>query len=451
MNVYDSERMSDVLAPLGYELSDRPDDADMVILNTCHIREKAAEKIYSELGRLRQFKTQKENNGETMILAVAGCVAQAEGKEVFARAPFIDMVFGPQTYHRLPEMIAKATRSSGGVLDIDFPIETKFDSLPVSNPTDACSAFLTIQEGCDKFCTFCVVPYTRGAEFSRPAQDVLTDAKRLIGDGVCEITLLGQNVNCYHGTGLNGNEWGLGRLIQELADIEGLARIRYTTSYPADVDDELIAAHRDIPALMPFLHLPVQSGSDRVLKAMNRRHTSSGYQDLVDKLRKARPDLTLSSDFIVGFPGETKDDFMQTFQFVKAVGFVQAYSFKYSPRPGTPAADYDNQIDEDIKTDRLMRLQELLNTQQRAFNESLVGSTLPVLFDRYGREPGQLVGRSPYMQAVHIDGDISLFGRIVDVQIKAGFANSLQGELVRDDSSAPKRDANEIDIERVSA
>ena len=263
------------------------------------------------------FKTQKENNGETMILAVAGCVAQAEGKEVFARAPFIDMVFGPQTYHRLPEMIAKATRSSGGVLDIDFPIETKFDSLPVSNPTDACSAFLTIQEGCDKFCTFVVVPYTRGAEFSRPAQDVLTDAKRLIGDGVCEITLLGQNVNCYHGTGLNGNEWGLGRLIQELADIEGLARIRYTTSYPADVDDELIAAHRDIPALMPFLHLPVQSGSDRVLKAMNRRHTSSGYQDLVDKLRKARPDLTLSSDFIVGFPARQKTILCKRFNLLR--------------------------------------------------------------------------------------------------------------------------------------
>lgn len=441
MNVYDSERMADVLAPLGYELSDRPNDADMVILNTCHIREKAAEKVYSDLGRLRPFKAQKEKSGEKMILAVAGCVAQAEGKEVFARAPYVDMVFGPQTYYRLPEMIAKATRSSGGVLELDFSVDEKFDSLPASNTKDLRSALLTIQEGCDKFCTFCVVPYTRGAEFSRPAQDVLTEAKQFVRDGVCEITLLGQNVNCYHGAGLNGMEWGLGRLIQELAEIDGLARIRYTTSYPADVDDELIAAHRDVPALMPFLHLPVQSGSDRILKAMNRRHTSWAYQELIQRLRQARPDLAFSSDFIVGFPGETEDDFMQTLQLVQDVSFVQAYSFKYSPRPGTPAADDDNQVDEDIKTERLMRLQELLSAQQRAFNESLVGTTVPVLFDRHGHEQGQLVGRSPYMQAVHINGSEALFGDIVDVHIKAGYAYSLQGEL----------DAKNINAERVRA
>jgi len=441
MNVYDSERMADVLAPLGYELSDRPDDADMVILNTCHIREKAAEKVYSDLGRIRRFKTQKEKSGEKMILAVAGCVAQAEGEEVFARAPYVDMVFGPQTYHRLPEMIAKATRSSGDVLEIDFPVDEKFDSLPVSNSKGLRSAFLTIQEGCDKFCTFCVVPYTRGAEFSRPAQDVLTEAKRLVDDGVYEITLLGQNVNCYHGAGLNGSDWGLGRLIQELAEIDGLSRIRYTTSYPADVDDELIAAHRDIPALMPFLHLPVQAGSDRILQAMNRRHTSSGYQALIDKLRQVRPDLAFSSDFIVGFPGETEDDFKQTLQLVQDVQFAQAYSFKYSPRPGTPAADYDNQIDEDIKSERLVRLQELLSAQQRTFNESLVGSTVPVLLDRHGREQGQLVGRSPYMQAVHIQDSETLFGSIVDVHIQAGYAYSLQGELA----------VNTMNAERVNA
>jgi tRNA-2-methylthio-N6-dimethylallyladenosine synthase len=451
MNVYDSARMADVLAPLGYELSDQPDDADMVILNTCHIREKAAEKVYSELGRLRQFKNKKAETGEAMILAVAGCVAQAEGEEVFARAPFIDMVFGPQTYHRLPEMIAKATRSSGGVLDIDFPAEAKFDSLPAASGTDTRSAFLTVQEGCDKFCTFCVVPYTRGAEFSRPAKDVLADARRLVADGVCEITLLGQNVNNYHGEGPGTQEWGLGRLIHALAEIDGLARIRYTTSYPADVDDELIAAHRDVPALMPFLHLPVQSGSDRILKAMNRRHDSSDYRRLVEQLRAARPDLALSSDFIVGFPGETDDDFAQTLNLVDEIGFVQAYSFKYSPRPGTPAAEYDRQVDDEEKTGRLLRLQDLLNKQQRSFNESLVGKTLPVLFDRHGRFEDQLVGRSPYMQPVHIDGGANLFGRIVDVHIKAGFANSLAGEVSESIGGAATGEPPNDAKERISA
>ncbi len=430
MNVYDSARMADVLAPLGFEMTDTPENADMVILNTCHIREKAAEKVYSELGRIRQFKTQKQSRGENMILAVAGCVAQAEGSEVFARAPFVDMVFGPQAYHRLPEMVARATRAGGEVLELDFPAEPKFDFLPAPTPDGARSAFLTVQEGCDKFCTFCVVPYTRGAEFSRPAQDVIGEAHELVDGGVCEITLLGQNVNCYHGAASDGREWGLGRLIRELAEIDGLARIRYPTSYPADVDDELIAAHRDVPALMPFLHLPVQSGSDQVLKAMNRRHTSDDYRRLADTLRTARPDLALSSDFIVGFPGETDEDFAETIRLVDDVGFVQAYSFNYSPRPGTPAADYDRQVPDDIKSERLARLQTLLNDQQRAFNESLVGVTLPVLFDREGRNQGQSVGRSPYMQPVHVDDGESLLGRITDVRIVAAYGNSLSGEAI---------------------
>ncbi|MEQ8934743.1 MAG: tRNA (N6-isopentenyl adenosine(37)-C2)-methylthiotransferase MiaB [Amphiplicatus sp.] len=434
MNVYDSARMADVLAPLGYALTDRPDDADMVILNTCHIREKAAEKVYSELGRLRRFKTEKKRNGGDMILAVAGCVAQAEGEEVFARAPFVDMVFGPQTYHRLPEMIARAARKTGNVLDLDFPAEPKFDSLPVSRAAGAHSAFLTIQEGCDKFCTFCVVPYTRGAEFSRPAGDVLAEARRLADGGVREITLLGQNVNCYHGDAPAASpgaerEWGLGRLIRALAEIGGIDRIRYTTSYPANVDDALIAAHRDVPALMPFLHLPVQSGSDRVLAAMNRRHGADDYRRLVERLRAARPDLALSSDFIVGFPGETDDDFEQTLRLIEDVGFAQAYSFNYSPRPGTPAADLGGQIPLAVKSARLQALQALLNKQQRVFNESLAGKTLPVLFDREGRRGGQWIGRSPYMQPVHVDDDADLIGRIADVHIKAGYANSLAGDL----------------------
>jgi tRNA-2-methylthio-N6-dimethylallyladenosine synthase len=437
MNVYDSARMAEVLAPLGYALTDRPDDADMVILNTCHIREKAAEKVYSELGRLRQFKTAKEKSGGAMILAVAGCVAQAEGEEVFARAPFVDMVLGPQTYHRLPEMIARATCAGGGILDLDFPAEPKFDFLPAPSSTGARSAFLTVQEGCDKFCTFCVVPYTRGAEFSRPARDVLAEARRLAENGVREITLLGQNVNCYHGTapgtsaaGSGAGEWGLGRLIRALAEIEGVARLRYTTSYPANVDEALIAAHRDVPALMPFLHLPVQSGSDRVLAAMNRRHTADDYRRLVERLRAARADLAVSSDFIVGFPGETDADFERTLRLIEDVGFAQAYSFHYSPRPGTPAAEYGDQVPDPVKSARLQALQALLNTQQRAFNESMAGKTVPVLFDRRGRAAGQLIGRSPYMQSVHIAGPDDLFGRIADVRINAGFANSLAGDLI---------------------
>ncbi|MBT6608751.1 MAG: tRNA (N6-isopentenyl adenosine(37)-C2)-methylthiotransferase MiaB, partial [Rhodospirillaceae bacterium] len=377
MNVYDSERMADILAPVGYEITEGPDDADLVILNTCHIREKAAEKVYSDLGRLRLIKDGREG---TMLLAVAGCVAQAEGEEILSRAPYVDMIFGPQTYHRLPEMVARAHRQAGTVLDTDFPPESKFDHLPAPSAGGRTSAFLTIQEGCDKFCTFCVVPYTRGSEFSRPVAQVMDDARGLAVGGIREITLLGQNVNNYHGAAADG-EWSLGRLAAELAGIEGIQRIRYTTSYPADVDEELIAAHRDVPELMPYLHLPVQSGSDKVLSAMNRRHSADDYRRLVDQLRAARPDLALSSDFIVGFPGETDRDFQDTMDLVAEIEFVGAYSFKYSPRPGTPAAAMGGQVDKTEKKNRLAALQDLLNAQQSAFNESCVGRTMAVLLD----------------------------------------------------------------------
>jgi len=427
MNVYDSARMADVLAPLGYVETDVPDAADMVILNTCHIREKAAEKVYSELGRLRALKEEKARGGGRMILAVAGCVAQAEGDEMIRRAPFVDMVFGPQVYHRLGEMVARAARAGGQQIDTEFPAEPKFDHLP--DPSgEGCSAFLTVQEGCDKFCTFCVVPYTRGAEFSRPGRDVLAEAKKLSAAGVREITLLGQNVNAYQGMSDNG-EWGLGRLIRAVAEINGIERIRYTTSYPAEVDAELIEAHRNVENLMPFLHLPVQSGSNSILKAMNRRHNVDEYLRLVDKLRDARPDIALSSDFIVGFPGETDADFRATLDLVGKVNFVQAYSFKYSARPGTPAADMDGQVIETVKGGRLAELQKLLDGQQLAFNKSCVGKTLPVLFDRRGRLPGQLVGRSPYMQPVHAEVADDLLGAITELSIIEGHANSLSGVI----------------------
>jgi tRNA-2-methylthio-N6-dimethylallyladenosine synthase len=428
MNVYDSARMADILAHVGYAPYDQADGADMVILNTCHIREKASEKVFSELGRLRDLKELRAQEGNQLILAVAGCVAQAEGEEILRRAPYVDIVFGPQTYHRLPEMVVRASRTAGAVLDIDFPAESKFDHLPSQVQQASKSAFLTIQEGCDKFCTFCVVPYTRGAEFSRPAQEVLNDAEVLVQQGVSEITLLGQNVNCYHGVAEGGREWGLGRLIEAVADIGGIDRIRYITSYPAYVDDALISAHRDIPELMPYLHLPVQSGSDRILQAMNRQHGSEDYRQLVIRLREARPDIALSSDFIVGFPGETEIDFDETLRLVEDIGYAQAYSFKYSPRPGTPAALLESQVDENVKVERLARLQDVLNSQQKLFNESCVGQTLPVLLDRIGREPGQLVGRSPYMQAVHTNGSERLLGKIGNLTVTAGFKNSLAAE-----------------------
>lgn len=430
MNVYDSARMADVLAPLGYEAAPEPDGADLVILNTCHIREKAAEKVFSDLGRLRPLKDAKTGEGDTMLIAVAGCVAQAEGDALVARAPFVDIVFGPQTTHRLPELVARAHRESGTVLDTDFPVDTKFDHLPPPR-AEGPTAFLSVQEGCDKFCTFCVVPYTRGAEYSRPVTDVIGEARGLVADGVREITLLGQNVNAYHGAAGDGaSTWGLGRLIRELADIEGLDRIRYTTSHPRDMDEELIAAHAEVPALMPYLHLPVQSGSNRILEAMNRGHTRDTYYRIIDRLREGRPDLALSSDFIVGFPGETDDDFADTMHLIEDIGFAQAFSFKYSARPGTPASEHAGQVAEDVKAARLTALQSLLNSQQTAFNSACVGQTVPVLLTGTGRHDGQMVGRSPYLQPVHMQAPHDWFGRIVSAEITEAVANSLAAVAV---------------------
>ncbi len=423
MNVYDSERMADVLAPLGYGLTDTPDDADLVVLNTCHIREKATEKVYSELGRLKGLKARKAEAGGAMILAVAGCVAQAQGAEIMARQPAVDLVVGPQAYHRLPELIALSHRATGERLAADFTPQEKFDSLPSQREATGVTAFVTIQEGCDKFCTFCVVPYTRGAEFSRPAGAIEAEARALVAGGVREITLLGQNVNAYR----NDLGGGLAALIRGLARIEGLDRIRYTTSHPRDMDQTLIDAHGEVGALMPYLHLPVQCGSDRVLKAMNRSHTAESYLRLIERIRAARPDIALSGDFIVGFPGEREVDFEATLALVREVGYAGAYSFKYSRRPGTPAAAMAGQVDEAAKRDRLARLQALLEAQQRAFNADLVGRTLPVLFEKPGRRAGQIVGRSPYLQAVHCEGRPDLIGRIAPVAIVSAGQNSLAG------------------------
>ncbi len=430
MNVYDSARIVDVLAPLGFVSVDDPAIADLIILNTCHIRDKAAEKVYSELGRLHNLRRARIAAGDSgPLLAVAGCVAQAEGDELVARAPFVDLVVGPQSYHRLPRLLAERMAGGKPRIDTEFPVEPKFDLLPEARvAAGTCSAFLTVQEGCDRFCSFCVVPYTRGAEQSRPLSQVLAEARRYAAQGVIEITLLGQNVNAYHGEAADGSVADLARLIEELAGIEGLARIRYTTSHPADMSEALIAAHGRIGALMPYLHLPVQAGSDRVLAAMNRRHTADVYRRIVDRLRKARPDLALSSDFIVGFPGETDADFAATLSLVEEVGFAQAYSFKYSPRPGTPAAALP-QVDERVKAERLLALQALLDRQSRAFNERAVGRTIEVLFDRRGRHPGQLAGRTPYMQAVHADADDLALGRILPVVVTGAGANSLSARL----------------------
>ncbi len=431
MNVYDSGKMADVLAPLGYGPAEGPADADMVILNTCHIRERATEKVFSELGRLRVVKEQRAAEGRATILAVAGCVAQAEGAEITARAPFVDIVLGPQTYHRLPEMVARAHRAAGPVIETDFPVEQKFDFLPdaPAGQEQAVTAFLTVQEGCDKFCSFCVVPYTRGAEASRPVAAVLAEARRLVARGAREITLLGQNVNAYHGTGADGRDWGLGRLIRALAEIPDLLRLRYMTSHPRDMEDDLIAAHRDVPALMPFLHLPVQSGSDRMLAAMNRRHTADEYRRLIDRLRAARPDLALSSDFIAGHPGETDADFEATMRLIRDIGFAQAFSFKYSPRPGTPAAGAPGMVPEAEKDRRLAELQALIRTQQDDFNARSVGLDLAVLITGPGRRPGQIAGRSPYLQAVHMDGPESLIGQVVPVTLRQLMTNSLSASL----------------------
>ncbi|MCY4237110.1 MAG: tRNA (N6-isopentenyl adenosine(37)-C2)-methylthiotransferase MiaB [Rhodospirillaceae bacterium] len=447
MNVYDSARMADVLEPHGYRQVDTPADADLIILNTCHIRDKAVEKVYSELGRLKKIKQAREADGRgSMLIAVAGCVAQAEGEEIQRRAPAVDLVFGPQTYHRLPDMLAEVRRR-GKVIDQDFPVEDKFDCLPEESASQGPTAFLTIQEGCDKFCSFCVVPYTRGAEFSRPVAAILAEARRMVIRGTREITLLGQNVNAYCGVAPDGGNWRLGRLIRALAELEGLDRIRYTTSHPQDMDDDLIAVHGDVPTLMPYLHLPVQSGSDRILEAMNRKHTVDSYRRIVDRLREVRPDLALSSDFIVGFPGETDADFVGTLKLVTEVTYAQAYSFKYSARPGTLASVAGKQLPEAVKAERLEALQQLLGAQQMAFNRARLGQTMPVLLDRPGRKAGQLVGRSPWLQAVHVMAPSQLFGSICDATIQDATTNSLAGVLI---SSPPEMSASAAEQTRAT-
>ena len=427
MNVYDSHRMADTLAREGYVETQDPAEADLVILNTCHIREKAAEKVYSELGRLRK---QKQEAGSDTMIAVAGCVAQAEGAEIMRRAPVVDVVVGPQSYHRLPELLAEA-KAGKRVVDTEFPAEDKFDHLPA--PTRAATrkrgpaAFVTVQEGCDKFCTFCVVPYTRGAEVSRPVTKILDEAARLLDQGVREITLIGQNVNAFHGEGPDGKVWSLARLMERLAQMEGLARLRYTTSHPRDMGDDLIAAHRDLPQLMPYLHLPVQSGSDRILAAMNRKHGRDLFLSLIEKMRHVRPDLALSSDFIVGFPGETDRDFGDTLDLVREVGFASAYSFKYSSRPGTPAADHEAQVSEEVKTERLAELQKLLEASKAAFDAACRGRTFDILLEKPGRQSGQLIGRSPYLQSVVVNDPPAGIGELLTVTITDVGPNSLAG------------------------
>jgi len=427
MNVYDSERMTELLGAECFAETAAAEEADVIVLNTCHIREKAAEKVYSDLGRIREVKTERAKAGKETIVTVAGCVAQAEGAEILRRAPVVDRVVGPQSYHRLGDLIARARRKGHPVVETGFPEEDKFDRMPERTAGRGVTAFLTVQEGCDKFCTFCVVPYTRGAEFSRPVADVEAEARRLAESGVREITLLGQNVNAYHGLGPDGRPWPLARLIARLAGIEGIERLRYTTSHPRDMTDDLIAAHAEVPKLMPYLHLPLQAGADRVLAAMNRKHTAADYVALAARVRAARPDLALSTDIIVGFPGETEAEFEATLAVVAEVGFAQAFAFKYSRRPGTPGAAMADQVPEAVKLDRLHRLQTLLADQQTAFNSSCVGRVMPVLFERAGRHPGQLVGRSPYLQAVHAQADSGNLGRIVEVAIRAAGPNSLSG------------------------
>ncbi len=434
MNVYDSNRMADMLAPEGYAETATPEDADLIILNTCHIREKAAEKVYSELGRTRLIKQAAARDGRRVTVAVAGCVAQAEGAEIVRRAPSVDLVVGPQSYHRLPGLLAQVDRGERAI-DTEFPIEDKFDALPAPSREvtrrRGVSAFVTVQEGCDKFCTFCVVPYTRGAETSRPVDRIVAEAGRLAEAGVREITLIGQNVNGYHGEGPDGRSWTLGQLLHRIADVPGVARLRYTTSHPGDMETSLIAAHRDLPALTPYLHLPVQSGSDRILAAMNRRHTRADYLDVIARVRDAQPAIAFSSDFIVGFPGETEDDFDATLSLVEEVGYAGAFSFKYSARPGTPAAELTDQVDDEIKAERLQRLQQAIDRDQAGFNQRCRGQTFDVLFERIGRHPGQIVGRSPYLQPVQVLADAAMIGEIAPVTITDVGPNSLFGTLAQ--------------------
>jgi tRNA-2-methylthio-N6-dimethylallyladenosine synthase len=434
MNVYDSHRMADTLAPEGYAETATPEDADLIILNTCHIREKAADKVYSELGRTRLIKQAAAQDGRRVTVAVAGCVAQAEGAEIVRRAPSVDLVVGPQSYHRLPGLLAQVDRGERAI-DTEFPIEDKFDALPVpsreATRRRGVSAFVTVQEGCDKFCTFCVVPYTRGTETSRPTDRIVAEATRLAEAGVREITLIGQNVNAYHGEGPDGRPWTLGRLLHRIAEVPGIARLRYTTSHPADMEPSLIAAHRDLPALTPYLHLPVQSGSDRILAAMNRRHTRADYLDVIARVQDAQPAIAFSSDFIVGFPGETEDDFDATLSLVEDVGYAGAFSFKYSARPGTPAAELADQVADDVKATRLQRLQQAIDRHQAGFNQRCRGQTFDVLFERTGRHPGQIVGRSPYLQPVQVMADAAIIGEIGPVTITDVGPNSLFGTLAR--------------------
>ena len=436
MNVYDSQRMTDSLGESGYQPTDTVEDADLVLINTCHIREKAAEKVYSQLGRLQKMKRERAKSGRELMVGVAGCVAQAEGDEIIRRAPVVDLVIGPTTYHRLPEALDKA-RTGRKVVETDYAVEDKFEYLPQINREKTLArgvtAFLTVQEGCDKFCSFCVVPYTRGSEVSRPLSQILTEAQRLVEAGVKEITLLGQNVNAWHGHGADGSSWGLGDLLHRLAEIDGIRRLRYTTSHPRDMDDRLIEAHRDLDKLMPYLHLPVQAGSDRILKAMNRRHTAAEYTALVERIRSVRPDIALSGDFITGFPGETDSDFEDTMRLVETVGYAQAYSFKYSPRPGTPGADLANHVAEEVKAERLERLQALLFSQQTAFQQSMAGRTFDVLIEKTGRFEHQMVGRSPWLLPVIIEmkADDNLeIGDIIKVRITKAGTNSLHAERV---------------------
>ena len=431
MNVYDSDRMADVLAPLGYANADDADGADMIIINTCHIREKAAEKVFSELGRLRKWKESEAEQGRQVKIAVAGCVAQAEGEEISRRAPWVDVVVGPQAYHRLPELITNVDpESRQAVINTDFPVEDKFDFLPEEHTPRGPAAFLSVQEGCDKFCTFCVVPYTRGAEFSRPASSVLEEAKRLIAAGSVELNLLGQNVNAWAAEGVDGSDWNFARLLYELAELDGLKRLRYTTSHPRDMNADLIKAHADIPALMPYLHLPVQSGSNRVLEAMNRDHSRDDYFRIIDDLRSARPDMAVSGDFIVGFPGETDQDFADTLNLISQVNYASAYSFKYSPRPGTPASMRDDQVDENVKSERLAGLQQLVSAQQLAFNKAKIGTTMDVLVERPANRANQKAGRSPWMQAVHFPDTSGEIGDIVSLKIVDAHQNSLSAEAI---------------------
>ena len=439
MNVYDAARMADVLAQEGYAETTVMEEADLIVLNTCHIREKAADKVFSELGKVRVLKEARAAAGQTTKIAVAGCVAQAEGAEILRKQRAVDLVVGPQSYHRLPELLRQSALKP--VIDTDFPVEDKFDHL--AQPSDekirqrGISAFLTVQEGCDKFCAFCVVPYTRGAENSRPVAKIIAEAERLAHSGVREITLLGQNVNGYHGEGEDGRDWSLAELLYRLSQVEGVVRLRYMTSHPNDMRDDLICAHGELPTLMPFLHLPVQSGSDHILDAMNRRHSAEDYRRLVERIRRARPDIALSSDFIVGFPGETEADFVATLDLAKEIGFASTFFFKYSPRPGTPGADHADQVPDDVMTERLIRLQDVVETQRRAFNASMVGRTFDVLFEKPGRHPGQIGGKSPYLQAVHVDGPETLIGRVASVEIVECSSNSLYGRL-----GEPHREVN---------